>query len=312
MQLIFNLQDDTFSHGSVITVGNFDGLHKGHQAIIKKTTLMARELNLPSVVVLFEPQPQEYFQQSNSCVVRLSSLRDKVCDIKNYGVDYIYCLKFNKKLALMEPLEFIQNYIFNKLNSKYIIVGKDFRFGKDRGGNINLLIENANNNNTIVEVFDDFVENNERISSTKIRQDLLKDNLSGAWESLGHPYWLYGKVISGDKRGRKWGIPTANLKLSHKNLPLKGVFCVSVTIENNDSEFFGVANIGVRPTVDGLVNLLEVHLLDFHDSLYEKVLRVAFLHKLRGEIKFPNVDDLIAQINQDISDTRNFFRACND
>lgn len=309
MQLIFNVDDNSFKDGCVVTIGNFDGVHKGHQEIIKTTLSLSKKHSIPTVVVLFEPQPLEFFQKSP---VRLSSLRDKVCDIKKFGVDYIYCLKFNAKLAEMEPTNFVEEIIFKKLNAHSIVVGKDFKFGKNKSGDVLLLEKLLATKNVSLTVCDDFIQNNNRISSTLVRQNLLNDNVAAVNEFLGHPYWLRGRVIKGDQRGRQWGIPTANIKLPQINLAIQGVYCVSVSTDDKQDVWFGVANVGIRPTINGKVNLLEVHLLDFNESLYGKILRVSFLHKLRNEVKFSTVDDLIVQIKQDIADTRQYFRVNND
>lgn len=307
MRLILNSKFSSINKGSVVTIGNFDGVHLGHQALLKKLSIKKRELKLPAVVVLFEPQPAEFFLKENA-PARLSSLRDKAAKIKDFNIDFIYCLKFNHDLALMAPEKFVNDYIFSRLKSRYLIVGSDFKFGHDRSGNVTLLKKISHENDCELEVYNDIELNNSRISSTKIRQDLKKGDLLAVEKGLGNPYWLCARVIKGAGRGRKWGIPTANLKLQRNNLPLNGVFCVKVKTENADWTKIGVANVGTRPTVDGLQNLLEIHLIDENISLYGQRLKVFFMHKLRDEVKFSSVDELIVQIKQDIADTRNYFR----
>lgn len=312
MRLIFNSKElPIFNDGSVVTIGNFDGVHLGHQALLKQLSEKRDHLKIPMVVILFEPQPSEFFLKEHA-PVRLTSLREKIEKLKKFNPDIIYCLKFNNQLASMPPEQFASNYIFSLLNARYLIVGSDFRFGFKRQGDILLLEKIANKHNCEVENFQDIVFDNKRISSTQIRNDLKNGNIENIHKSLGEPFWLCSRVIKGARRGHQWGIPTANFKLQRLNLPLEGVFCVKVINEAEKWTKPGVANIGTRPTVDGLQSLLEVHLLDEDISLYGERLKIIFLHKLRDEIKFSSIDKLIEQVNKDITNTRNYFRVNND
>lgn len=304
MKLLYGLKTvPVFEAGTVATIGNFDGVHLGHQALLAQLKAKALELRLPLVVLLFEPQPSEFFCH-HSIPARLSSLREKLELLANSGVDYVYCLSFNKTLAAMSASAFIDHYLVSLLRVNYLLLGADFRFGRQRQGDIALLKRKLT-----VEIFPDFMLNNHRISSTSIRDFLSKGELKQASLLLGRPYSLHGRVIHGDGRGKQWGFPTANLAIRRLILPLAGVFCVKVK-RANGTILEGVANIGCRPTVDGKKNILEVHLFEMSDSLYGEKLQVNFLHKLREEIKFSSVDALIAQIHNDISAASAYFLAC--
>lgn len=304
MKLLRGVQHPAeFDKGVVATIGNFDGIHLGHQNLIKSLRAKADELNLPLVVVLFEPQPREYFQKA-SAPARLSSLREKLDMLKSCRVDYIYCIKFDDTLAKTTASDFAVK-LFNTLNVSFLLVGEDFRFGMERTGDIQLLRTLGAQYSCQIETCADFLIEHEKVSSTKIREALQQGNLYLAAKYLGRTYSLCGRVIRGDGRGRQWGIPTANLSLHRLSLPLKGVFVVQVNVGNKLVQ--GVANIGKRPTVDGTKNILEIHLLDFDDSIYGELLQVFFLHKLRDEVKFTSVDALITQIQIDIAAAKTFL-----
>jgi riboflavin kinase / FMN adenylyltransferase len=284
--------------GVVATIGNFDGVHLGHQNLLKELKEKANRMNLPLVVILFEPQPKEYFQKE-AAPARLSTLREKLNSLKQGGIDYIYCIKFNHDLAQTSARDFITHYLFNKFKVAYLLVGEDFKFGKNRAGDLTLLQEICSIFSCEVQAYPEFQIHNERISSTGIRLALKQGNLDHAAQLLGRTYSLCGRVIKGDGRGRQWGIPTANIGLHRLALPLSGVFVVKVKLKS--TTVLGVANIGKRPTVDGTKNILEVHLFDFNESLYGELVQVFFLHKLRDEVKFTSVDALITQIHDDIA-----------
>lgn len=293
-----------FPRGSVAAIGNFDGVHLGHQALLGSLKKKAKQLKLPVVVILFEPQPGEFFLQEEA-PARLTSLREKLLLLKEQDVDYVFCLKFNADLANTTAEDFSRNYLFEALQCKYLLVGQDFRYGANRQGDWALLQQTGKDYGCQVDVFSDLIVEGERVSSTKIRASLAKADLGLAKKLLGRSYSMCGRVLVGAGRGRQWGVPTANLKLNRHALPLKGVFCVKV--KTPQQEYNGVANIGSRPTVDGSKNLLEIHLHDFDGSLYGELLQVFFLHKLRDEVKFESVDDLIRQIRQDVSSSKHYF-----
>lgn len=288
------------------TIGNFDGVHCGHVALLKRLSTQARALNLPVLVMLFEPQPSEFFR-GREAPARLSSFREKLDMLRQVGVDYVCCLKFNKFLAAMPAVEFADHTIFSLLKAKYLLVGEDFRFGNGRQGDIALLKSMGSSVGCVVEAFSDFFMDQQRVSSTRVRKALQDDALDEAATLLGRDYSMCGRVIHGDERGRKWGVPTANLSLHRLSLPIKGVFCVRV-LRKGRPPLNGVANIGCRPTVDGTKNILEVHLFDINESLYGEILQVNFLHKIRNEIKFASLDALIAQIHNDVDLAKTWFK----
>jgi len=288
-----------FAGGTVATIGNFDGVHLGHQALLACLKAKALEFQLPLVVLLFEPQPVEFFR-GKQAPARLSSLREKLDRLLSCQVDYVYCLQFNKNLAEMSPERFATSFFFSLLQVRYLLVGADFRFGHARLGDVNLLKNLAKNEHCVTDIFPDFIQKNQRISSTKIRETLSRGDLTEAATLLGRAYSLCGRVIHGAGSGRTWGVPTANLAMSRRVLPLTGVFCVQVRLSNGNI-LNGVANLGRRPTVDGTKNVLEIHLFDFNSNLYGDMLQVLFLHKLRDEVKFPSLAALIEQIHNDVA-----------
>ncbi|KTC95770.1 bifunctional riboflavin kinase/FAD synthetase [Legionella erythra] len=295
-----------FIQGSVVTIGNFDGVHLGHQALLTQLRRQAQRLNLPSVVILFEPQPGEYLHPQTA-PARLSTLREKLARVKELGIDYVYCLRFNQSLATLTAEDFARTYFFTQLSMRYLLVGEDFRFGYKRQGDIHLLRQMAEEQDCTVETIQDFTAEGARVSSTRIRHLLAKADLHGASRLLGRTYSLCGRVSRGEGRGRQWGIPTANLSGRRANLPLQGVFCVRVQRQNGQL-LEGVANLGRRPTVDGSKVVLEVHLFNFNGNLYGEFLQVFFLHKLRDEKKFSSIGELIAQIQNDIDAAKAAFR----
>ena len=299
-------QISDLGRNTAATIGNFDGVHSGHLALLKKLRSHAERLNLPVLVMLFEPQPGEYFRGIKA-PARLSSFREKLDILRQAGVDYVCCLNFNNYLASMPALEFAERIIFSLLKAKYLLIGEDFRFGHERAGDVALLGVLGRQAACEVDAFPDFFIDHQRVSSTRIRQSLAAGDLEQAAHLLGRPYSICGRVIRGDGRGRQWGVPTANLNLHRLTLPLKGVFCVRV-LRQGKPPLNGVANIGCRPTLDGSKHVLEVHLFDVNESLYGDMLQVCFLNKLRDEVKFASVDALIAQIHNDVNLAKTWFR----
>jgi riboflavin kinase/FMN adenylyltransferase len=304
MRLVYGLpRAQDFKEGAAITIGNFDGVHIGHQALISQLIAKAQACKILSVVILFEPQPAEYFAK-NKAPNRLFSLREKIIRLKECGVEVVCCLKFDQALACMSATEFAMK-LLTTFRPHYLLVGKDFRFGSQREGNLDFLHTIFEKNSCQVEAFKEHLYQSERVSSTLIRQALSQLDFEKAATLLGTPYTLCGRVVKGAQRGRQWGIPTANLLLSKKHMPLMGIFCVKV--KKGNLWHNGVANLGTRPTIDGKKAILEVHLLEEQTDFYGEFIFVCFLHKLRDEIKFNQVDDLISQIQDDIEQTRKFF-----
>jgi len=296
---------DENRQGCVLTIGNFDGVHLGHQQVILALVKKARELNCEAAVLVFEPQPQELFSPETA-PARLCRLRDKYALLKNLGVDRLICINFNKKFASLNAEIFIKDLLVKRLAIKHLIVGDDFRFGKNRQGNFSMLEAAGQQFGFSVTDTASHKLAGCRVSSTAIRQLLEKDDLSAAESMLGRPYSIIGKVFHGDKRGREMGFPTANVRLKRRVSPVSGVYAVQ--IKSQFGQHFGVANIGSRPTVAGIRQQLEVHIFDFDNNLYGAVIEVVMLKKLRSEQKFNSLTGLIKQIAIDTEQARTFVQ----
>lgn len=302
---INNLPSVFATQGCALTIGNFDGVHLGHQEVLAHLKKEAKARHLPSVVMVFESQPSEYFL-GDKAPARLMRLRDKIAAFKEVGVDYVFCVKFNCEFSQLTAKDFIQKYLVEKLNVKFLSVGDDFRFGLKRQGDFHLLQQAGFQYGFVVENNPTFLSGDKRISSTAIRQALAQDNLDLAQHLLGRPYRIEGRVSHGNKLGRTIGFPTANILLQRQVNPVKGVYAVKVFLPNGEM-FYGVANIGTRPTINSVLQVLEVHLFHFKGDLYGKRLRVEFCLKIRNEQKFPNFEALQAQIKLDAKVAQEFF-----
>ena len=280
----------------VVTIGNFDGVHLGHQTLLAEVKKRAHDLKLESAVITFEPNPKDYFSQ-NKPQTRISSLREKIELFNEIKIDRIHIIKFNQEFSKVTANEFI-SLLIKQLKVKEIIIGEDFCFGKGREGGIKQLSASSMKLNIKNKILID----GKRISSTLIRNLLANDKLDQANKYIGRPYSISGKVVHGEKRGRKIGFPTANIHMRHNRPPLKGVFAVK--FQNH----FGVANLGIRPSIKGEKKLqLEVHLLNFSLDLYGQHVSVIFLKKLRDEKKFKSLDELKEQIKLDVIKAKLFF-----
>ena len=291
------------ARGCVATIGNFDGVHLGHQMIINNLARHGRMLGLPVVVILFEPHPLEYFKQAEA-PPRLTRLREKVTQLKSLPVDFVLVLRFTQQLANLEPEAFVHDYLVDGLAVRLLLVGDDFRFGKNRRGNFKQLKLLADDFGFKVIDSQTLLSDGQRISSTAIRHALQAGDLGKARQLLGRAYSVCGRVIHGDGRGRQLGFPTANMQLFRKKTPLNGVFAVSAAGIRAEP-VPGVANVGTRPTVDGRQTvLLEVHLFDFDQDLYGRQIEIVFHHRLREERKFASLQELTAQIQNDVEQAR--------
>ncbi|MCW8828747.1 MAG: bifunctional riboflavin kinase/FAD synthetase [Gammaproteobacteria bacterium] len=294
-------------HGCVATIGNFDGVHLGHQAVLGQLAEKAAELCLPTTVITFEPQPQEYFDDAK-IPPRLTRLREKLRALQRYSVNRVLCLPFNRALAQMEAEDFIQQVLIEGLGVRYLVVGDDFCFGKGRRGDFAMLQRAGAEHGFEVVHMHTYEVNGGRVSSTRIREALQAGNLSLAEQLLGRPYRMSGRVAHGNKLGRTIGFPTANIFLHRKKTPVEGVFAVEMFgIEGEPVP--GVANVGTRPTVGGTRALLEVHLFDFEGEIYGRHVHVDFLHRIREERRFESFDALKAQILRDAEEAKEFFTA---
>ncbi|ADI28922.1 bifunctional riboflavin kinase/FAD synthetase [Methylotenera versatilis] len=281
-----------------LAIGNFDGMHLGHQALLKKLNETAKALNLTSAVMTFEPHPREFFAPETA-PARLSSLREKLEHFAEAGVETTYVCRFNRRLAKLTPQEFMQNILRDSLNAQAILVGDDFRFGAMRAGSILDFLEAKFNLISLPQVDLDGA----RVSSTRVRSALATGALHEASVLLGRPYSMSGKVVHGAKLGRQLGFPTANVHMRHERPALTGVYAVKLDGMNS------VANLGVRPTIAGVSKLmLEVNVLDFNADLYGQHVHVEFLHKIRDEQKFDGLDALKTQIALDVESARDFFK----
>ena len=280
----------------IVTIGNFDGVHLGHQALLTEVKKRAHDLKLESAVITFEPNPKDYFSQ-NKPQTRISSLREKIELFNEIKIDRVHIIKFNQEFSKVTANEFI-SVLIKQLKVKEIVVGEDFCFGRGREGSIKQLSASSMKLNIKNKILMD----GKRISSTLIRNLLANDKLDQANKYIGRPYSISGKVVHGEKRGRKIGFPTANIHMRHNRPPLKGVFAVK--FQNH----FGVANLGIRPSIKGEKKLqLEVHLLNFSSDLYGQHVSVIFLKKLRDEKKFKSLDELKEQIKLDVIKAKLFF-----
>lgn len=304
MQLIRGIHNIQPEHnGCVLTIGNFDGVHLGHKEVITALIKQAKELNCKAAVMVFEPQPRELFSP-DTAPARLCRLRDKYTLLASLGVERLICVNFNHKFATQSAESFIEDLLVKKLGIKSLIVGDDFRFGKNRKGNYSMLLEAGKSSGFNVSDTASYKILDQRISSTEIRQALEQDDLEQVKIMLGRPYSIRGRVFHGDKRGRQLGFPTANVKLKRRVSPVNGVYAVKV--ETNEGLCFGVANIGSRPTVSGIRQQLEVHIFDFDSDLYGQIIEVILLKKLRNEMKFDSLFDLTKQIASDSEQARLF------
>lgn len=306
MELIRGLHNLRPRHrGCVATIGNFDGVHLGHQAVIGQLAETAQALHRPTLVLLFEPQPQEFFQPRQA-PPRLQRLREKLQALRRYSVDRTLCVRFDAPFAAMAPEDFIRRVLVEALGVQYLVVGDDFRFGHERRGDFAMLQAAGREYGFQVVNLHGLTIDGARVSSTRIRAALAAGDLATAEKLLGRPYRMCGRVAHGDKRGRTLGVPTANIHLHRHNTPLKGVYAVEV-FGLPAEPLAGVANIGNRPTVAGTRTLLEVHLLDFDQDIYGKYVQVNFLRKLRDEQRFGSLEELTRRIRRDIAEARAFF-----
>jgi riboflavin kinase/FMN adenylyltransferase len=307
MELIRGLHNLRPRHrGCVATIGNFDGAHLGHQAVIGQLADKAEALRLPTLVMLFEPQPQEFFVPAKA-PPRLMRLREKLQALRRYAVDRVLCVRFDQAFADLEPEDFVHRVLVEGLGVKYLVVGDDFRFGHKRRGDFAMLQAAGREHGFQVVNMHSVAIDGERVSSTRIRAALAAADLGTAEKLLGRPYRMCGRVAQGDKIGRTLGVPTANIHLHRHSSPLKGVYAVEV-FGLPQEPIAGAASIGTRPTVDGTRTLLEVHLFDFDRDIYGRYVHVNFLKKLSDEKRFASLDELKQKIQQDLAAARAFFR----
>lgn len=293
---IHNLGDD--HRGCVVTLGNFDGVHHGHQLLIAHARAKAKELSAPSLLLTLEPQPREFFTDGQTPVpARLTRFREKASLLRDAGIDYLLCVPFNRLTADTGPSDIINDWLIRRLGVRYIVVGDDFRFGRNAAGDYEMLRAAGDKAGFGVSQLGTLSIDGERVSSTRVREVLAEANFELAEKLLGRPYSIGGRVVYGRQLGRELGVPTANVRLQRYQAALAGVY--AVTVGGLEQAYKGVANIGVRPTVDGVEPLLEVHLFDFEGDLYGRFIEVTFRHKIRDEQTFDGLESLKAQIDAD-------------
>ena len=290
-------------HGCVLTIGVFDGVHIGHQVLLERLAVLGEDFNLPSVLMIFEPQPQEVLPFLVT-PARLTPFREKMRALSNTAVDRVLCVRFNKTFSALSAQTFVEQVLVEGLGIRHIVVGDDFRFGHQAEGDTELLRGMGTRYGFDVHRRDTYRVAGDRVSSTRIRNLLGMGQLDTAAELLGRRYAISGRVRFGRQLGRTIGFPTANVALRRDVSPLSGVFAVQARLRGDDRILNGVANIGVRPTVDGETRLLEVHFFNLDEDLYGRYMRVEFVSKLREEKRFGSLDELKEQIQQDAQDAR--------
>jgi riboflavin kinase/FMN adenylyltransferase len=297
-------KQDRASRPNAVTIGNFDGIHLGHQAMLARLTSRAASVGALPAVLTFEPHPREIFTP-DSAPTRLTSLREKLEILRALGVAHVHVCRFTKPFAALSAEEFVQRILVQGLNARYVLVGDDFRFGAKRAGDFALLKKLGETHGFEAEALHTVEAAGQRASSTAVREALAAGDMAMAAQLLGRPYSISGRVVGGDQLGRKIGYPTANIQLKHNKPPVKGIFAVRVQGLADGVDWPGVASLGTRPTVHANGRpTLEVHLFNFNRGIYRQHLRVEFLHKLRDEAKFPDLDTLIAQIDLDAQQAR--------
>ena len=295
--------------GCVATLGNLDGLHLGHQALLAQLKTKAHELQLPSTVITFEPLPREYFAhlKNEPMPSRLTRLRDKVTLLEDNGVDRLLCLHFNRTLRSFAADIFVRRVLVEGLQVRYLVIGDDFRFGCDRKGDFALLKSMGQQYGFEVVHLPTLQHRDERVSSSRIRDLLSMNEIDHANELLGREYSISGRIIRGNQLGRQLGVPTANINIGHYTLPLAGVYAVEV--DGLGKRRQGVANMGTRPTVSGDKKpVLEVNIFDFDDDIYDQTIKIIFRKNIRREQKFESLDILREQIKNDVISAKQFFK----
>jgi len=310
MRLVRHLRDLPFKQmraGSVVTIGAYDGLHLGHEQLLARVRAASSERELPSVVMSFEPTPKEFFA-TDSPPARLMRFREKFEALADHGIDYFYCPRFDARMRDISANDFIRRILIHGLGARHIVVGDDFQFARKREGNIEQLRNASRALEYDIEQVPSIVVDDVRVSSTAIREALWSGDLQGATALLGRPYRMSGSVIMGEKLGRTLGFPTANVDLRRRQSAVMGIFAVRVFGLANEP-LDAVASVGTRPTFDGTKPLLEVHIFDFDADIYGEYIHVDFVSRLRSEIKYDQVSELVAQMYRDVDNARSMLAA---
>lgn len=279
----------------VVALGNFDGIHLGHQKLMKRNVEIAKSLNLVPSVLLFKENTKKTLTQES---LYLTSMDDKIEFLSKLGIEDFCILEFDDKFKSLSPLEFIRDILYKKLNTKVVVVGKDYKFGKNASGDVDTLKKYEEEFSYKTEVIDFIYDENEKISSGTIREMIKNSELLKANEYLDRPYKIRGTVTHGYKRGRTLNFPTANLKVNYDYvIPADGVYLTRVTVKGKS--YFGLTNIGTNPTFENRERKIETYILDFSDDIYDELVSIEFLEFFRGDFKFNNADELINQMETD-------------
>lgn len=311
MQIIRGLHNLSRFNSSAcaLAIGNFDGVHVGHQSLLKQLATKACELQVPAVVMTFEPSAREFFAKDKSFLpARLTRSREKIVAIKNCGVDCLIVVRFNDSFSRLSKENFVKNLLLHELGVRVVMVGEDFQFGFQRKGNFSYLKKMADHLGFEAIAIPPVMMGERRVSSTWVREALARDDLKTAESLLGEPYSMMGRVVHGEKLGRKLGFPTANIYLHRAKTPVHGIYAVKV-YGLQDDPLYGAANVGERPSVGGTTTLLEVYIFDFNRQIYGAEVEVEFVHKIRDEARYDSLDVLKAQIADDVRVARMFFKA---
>jgi len=286
---------------AVITIGSFDGVHKGHFYIINQLIQEAKRINGTPIVITFFPHPKKIVGDENRPVLLLNTLEEKSALLKNAGIQHLVVVPFTKAFSELSAEEYIINFLVSSFHPKIIVTGYDHRFGNNRTGDIKLLEHFSNQFNYVVKEIPEHILQEITISSTTIRNKIAAGEIESANELLGYSYFFSGKVVEGNKIGRTINFPTANLKVDYDNklIPATGVYAVTIEIENNVELYYGMMNIGYRPTIGGIEKIIEVNIFDFEELIYNQTLKIAVIKKLRTEEKFDGIDQLKNQLSID-------------
>lgn len=301
MKLHTNINELPVFTKAVITIGTFDGVHKGHQQIIKQLIKEAESIGGTAVLITFFPHPKQVVAVQNKPLYILNSPEEKYELLHQQGIEHIVVVPFNKVFAAQSAKAYIEDFLLAKFNPHTIIIGYDHRFGNNREGDYHLLEAEADKHGFLVKEIPEHVLRDVTVSSTRIRESLLEGNIEAANTYLGYPYFFNATVVAGNKLGSTIGYPTANLLIENeqKLVPANGVYAVKVSIENRDTDFNGMMNIGVRPTVDGANRVIEVNIFDFDEEIYGTNLKVSLYKRLRDEVKFSGLEALQEQLAKD-------------
>ena len=302
MKIIRDLKNIKLETPITASIGGFDGVHLGHQRIIKNIVNESIEEKTKSAIVTFKPLPKIFFSKKN---FEILSINKKIDIFKNFNLDYLIILRFNKELISMSSKDFIEEILIKKLNIKSLTVGDDFKFGHNQSGTVKELFNYSKNGYFSMNIESKHSINNVRISSSQIRESIINNDFEKASKMLGRPYSVSGKIIHGEKRGSQLGFPTANIKLA-PNILLNGVYAVTTYIDN--IKYNGVANIGKKPTFDGNKYLFEANIFDFTGDLYGVRLEFSIISKIRGTKKFNGIEELKENIKKDINKAKEVLR----